>query len=281
MYGYIYKTTNIVNNKIYIGKHKSSTFDSNYLGSGKLINSAIIKYGRGSFKVEILCVCDSLSELNIKEKFYIYHFHSKYKYGTGYNILSGGDGGPTNIGTHMVHKDNITKFVSDSELETYLSDGYCLGAAVATKQQIRANCPHRIGESNPFYGKTHTTDTKHLIGEKSKQKNMYGDNNPAKRVEVRKKISDKAKSPTNYFKIHKFYYVNNGDIEYRLVEGSPIPEGFVKGRIKHCWIHDNNIEKLVIEKDYIKYINRGFQLGRLPDQHRQRGSLSDRSWTVR
>lgn len=45
MYGYIYITTNLTNNKKYIGKHASSKFDENYKGSGKRLWNAINKYG--------------------------------------------------------------------------------------------------------------------------------------------------------------------------------------------------------------------------------------------
>ena len=55
MYGYIYKTTNIVNGKIYIGQKKSKIFLSNkYLGSGKRLHEAIQKYGKDNFKVELI-----------------------------------------------------------------------------------------------------------------------------------------------------------------------------------------------------------------------------------
>lgn len=45
----IYQTTNILNNKIYIGMHKTSDLNDKYLGSGKLLNLAIQKYGRDNF----------------------------------------------------------------------------------------------------------------------------------------------------------------------------------------------------------------------------------------
>lgn len=52
MYGYIYKTTNLINNKIYIGQHKvkEEKIDNSYYGSGKLIIQAIKKYGKENFK---------------------------------------------------------------------------------------------------------------------------------------------------------------------------------------------------------------------------------------
>ena len=49
MIGYIYLTTNLVNNKKYIGQHRSSTFDPSYLGSGTLFVKALKKYGKKKF----------------------------------------------------------------------------------------------------------------------------------------------------------------------------------------------------------------------------------------
>lgn len=55
MYGYIYKTTNTINGKIYIGQKKSSEFlGVQYLGSGKILKSAINKYGVEAFIVEVI-----------------------------------------------------------------------------------------------------------------------------------------------------------------------------------------------------------------------------------
>jgi len=48
----IYKTTNKINGKIYIGK--DTTSNPQYLGSGKLIKRAILKYGVENFTKEIL-----------------------------------------------------------------------------------------------------------------------------------------------------------------------------------------------------------------------------------
>lgn len=71
MFGYVYKTTNMINKKVYIGKHRRSYFDKKYYGSGKLLKSAINKYGIENFKVEVLEQCSSNEELANKEIFYI------------------------------------------------------------------------------------------------------------------------------------------------------------------------------------------------------------------
>jgi hypothetical protein len=54
MYYLIYKITNLINNKIYIGKHITKDKNDDYMGSGKLITRAIEKYGLENFKKEII-----------------------------------------------------------------------------------------------------------------------------------------------------------------------------------------------------------------------------------
>lgn len=52
----VYKTTNNLNNKIYIGVHSSYLFQDDYLGSGKLLKKAIEKHGRQNFTFEVIKV---------------------------------------------------------------------------------------------------------------------------------------------------------------------------------------------------------------------------------
>ena len=54
MFGYIYETTNLINGKKYIGKHKSSKFDNKYYGSGVALNQDIEKYGKENFSIKII-----------------------------------------------------------------------------------------------------------------------------------------------------------------------------------------------------------------------------------
>jgi hypothetical protein len=64
----VYKTTNLLNNKIYIGVHKTENIYDNYLGSGLILKQALKLYGRENFKKEILFCFDNLVDAYAKEK---------------------------------------------------------------------------------------------------------------------------------------------------------------------------------------------------------------------
>ena len=68
MFYTVYKTTNLLNNKIYIGLHETEDLNDSYLGSGILLKQAIKKYGSNNFKKEILFVYDNKIEMINKEK---------------------------------------------------------------------------------------------------------------------------------------------------------------------------------------------------------------------
>jgi group I intron endonuclease len=97
----IYKTTNIINGKIYIGQDSHN--NPNYLGSGTVLHKAIEKYGYKNFVKEILEHCNSINELNEREVFWIAKFNSRDR-NIGYNIAYGGDAFWTNC-----HHTNETR----------------------------------------------------------------------------------------------------------------------------------------------------------------------------
>lgn len=93
---YIYKITNLINNKIYIGQTTSCVqkrFDEHNI-HGKYnkmpIDKALFKYGKENFKVEIIDdKAKDQDELNLKEQYYIALYNSCDKK-IGYNLLIGG-----------------------------------------------------------------------------------------------------------------------------------------------------------------------------------------------
>jgi len=93
MYYIIYKTTNIVNNKFYIGKHRQTDnpyeFDG-YYGSGVLLLNAIKKHGKLIFFIKSLYVFVNETECLLKEEELVSPHYGKPHC---YNIRSGGVGG--------------------------------------------------------------------------------------------------------------------------------------------------------------------------------------------
>jgi len=85
----IYKITNKINGKIYIGKDTKNK--NNYYGSGIVIKDAIKKYGKDNFIKEIIDECEDYNTLNEKEMKWIL-FYNSTDVNIGYNRSHGGDG---------------------------------------------------------------------------------------------------------------------------------------------------------------------------------------------
>jgi len=66
-YHFIYKTTNLLNGKYYVGMHSTCNLKDGYLGSGKKLRHSIRKYGKENFRLEILEFFDSRELLIEKE----------------------------------------------------------------------------------------------------------------------------------------------------------------------------------------------------------------------
>jgi len=67
-YHFIYKTTNMLNGKYYVGMHSTSNLKDGYLGSGKRLRYSIRKYGKENFQLEIIEWFDSREKLIEREK---------------------------------------------------------------------------------------------------------------------------------------------------------------------------------------------------------------------
>lgn len=67
-YHFIYKTTNLLNNKFYIGMHSTSNLKDGYIGSGTSLRHAVRKYGVNNFKLEIIEWCENREILIQREK---------------------------------------------------------------------------------------------------------------------------------------------------------------------------------------------------------------------
>ena len=91
MFFTVYKITNKLNGKIYIGKHQTNNLDDAYMGSGKLLSNAKKKYGLSNFEKKILFIFDNEEDMNLKETELVTKEFCLRE--DTYNICPGGKGG--------------------------------------------------------------------------------------------------------------------------------------------------------------------------------------------
>lgn len=155
MFYTIYKTTNTINNKIYIGKHITTNLDDDYLGSGKLLKKAIKKYGKEHFKKEILFVFDTEHEMNLKE---IELLTPEYcSLDTNYNIALGGQGGCIALYKENPNYQTIIDKLSATQTK----------ASAAISERVKQlHKERKVG----MYGKKHSEETKKRMSDANPRK---------------------------------------------------------------------------------------------------------------
>ena len=91
----IYKVTNLINNKVYIGQtiktleqRKNNHIKSANKENGFYFHKSLKKYGEENFKWQVICICPNIESLNEQEEYYITHYNSMNE---GYNLTSGGE----------------------------------------------------------------------------------------------------------------------------------------------------------------------------------------------
>jgi len=99
----IYKITNKINNKYYIGVHKTDKPMDSYMGSGIAIKRAVKKYGKSNFSKEILFTFKNEQEAYNKEKILVTEEIIKDK--NCYNMMPGGEGSWAKI--NELHKGKV------------------------------------------------------------------------------------------------------------------------------------------------------------------------------
>ena len=128
--GIIYKATNQINKKSYIGstirtlnERKSEHLTTSKYDKTKLFYSDILKYGKGKFKWEIVYQCDSEDDMIQKEKDFIIFY---YSYGeNGYNMTRGGRGKKSKgelfkIRTILILENNKKIVINNYRIESEL-----------------------------------------------------------------------------------------------------------------------------------------------------------------
>lgn len=123
MHYIIYKTTNLIDNKVYIGAHATKNINDGYMGSGKYLKRAIQKYGIEHFKKEVLFVFNNKSDMFAKEAELV---TEEFIATTNtYNLKPGGSGGnPGIIGAFAgkKHSKETKEKIRQAALKQVISD---------------------------------------------------------------------------------------------------------------------------------------------------------------
>ena len=166
MIGTIYKLTS-PSGKIYIGQttnlkdRKRCLYNTNKYYSGHKLDNAIKKYGIENFKYEILVQIEMEDKFLLREHLDVLEIQyiEKYNsYNNGYNMTLGGSGSKGCFQTEESRKkiSEKAKGRKGSMLGKHLTE--------EQKRKVSEFAKTRIGDKNPFFGKTHTTSSKNKIG---------------------------------------------------------------------------------------------------------------------
>lgn len=172
MFFRIYKTTNLVNGKIYIGQ---THYDrSTYFGSGVLLAEAIEKYGKENFVKEYIDEACSQEELDEKEIFWIKQLNSQNR-NLGYNIADGGWNcfTMTDETREKISKTLKGKYTGDKSFRKglVLSEEHKKAISFANTGKKRSDeVKRKISESHK--GKTLSEETKRKLSDFHKGKTL-------------------------------------------------------------------------------------------------------------
>ena len=207
----IYKTTNNISGKIYIGKHQTKNINDDYVGSGLHLKRSIQKHGIENFTKVIIHDFDNDSEMTRKEIELVTEEFCNRK--DTYNICLGGQGGFSYINSKGLNVD-VTQ---QRENNPSFSKNASLAGAKA-KQELFKNNPEwshnyrkKLSESakgqQNFKGKTHTEETKKRMRNSHKNKHDGSKNSQ-----------------------YGTMWITNGTENKKIKRIDSIPVGWYKGR---------------------------------------------------
>ncbi len=118
LFGYIYKISNTVNDKVYIGltTRDPHTRFSEHCVADSLIGRAIRKHGVGSFRVEVIDEATNKIDLCQKERYWIREYDS---FKNGYNNTNGGEGVDQVVYIENKYTDLQIRFLEQCDKERH------------------------------------------------------------------------------------------------------------------------------------------------------------------
>lgn len=176
MFYLIYKITNLLNNKIYIGQHITKNKDDDYMGSGIQLKKDIQMFGLQHFKKEILLECQNRQELNKMQRLLVDEDFVLRQ--DTYNLKIGGLGGWQFINKYHLNnnaeqykkgnKKHLQMLKNDLQYAEMFWKRVRQGLQKINKEQIKQKMrqvwKHK---KHPWIGRKHSEQTKKKIGQKN------------------------------------------------------------------------------------------------------------------
>jgi hypothetical protein len=203
----VYKTVNKVNGKFYLGVHKTSDPNDEYLGSGTYIERAVPKYGRENFRKDILFLYDTQEEAWVKENELV-ELHRKDP--LCMNLRKGGSGGFDYInatGLSQIGRPKGIQTIQDLAKKnpekwhsTWSAAGKKGSQHPVAMAAIRAVGPRQ------FLGRKHKSSSKQLMSQKAKDR------------------------ITHFNPMAGMFWITDGTLNKPVRTVEDIPDGWIRGR---------------------------------------------------
>lgn len=218
MYYTVYKITNTINNKIYVGIHRTYELDDGYMGSGIHLKRSQKKYGIENFTKEIIHIFYNPDDMYAMESEIVNEEFVADVY--NYNLITGGKSGfPLNLEhtqNGRISADSILKEKYGNDFRTIISK---MGvdariALLRENPEYYREMFYKRGEQHAFYGKKHTDETKDKMSKSHKER---------------------LKDPTNNSQYGTMWIYNAElKINKKINKHDDIPDGWKRGRkVKH------------------------------------------------
>ena len=239
----IYKITNTVNNKIYIGAHSTKNVNDTYMGSGHALSRVKNKYGLEKFTKQILHIFDNEQDMWSKELEIVNEEFCKRK--DTYNVRTGGIGGWNHWNGSDAHKEaskrggrtsvkKLNEFIAEQKANNtqWWQNWYAKVCETNKELTIRAQSPAaQKKRKNTFKQIGHSQGTKN---------SQYG------RIWISNVLTKEIK---------------------RITINDTMPDGWVRGKkghvIKECWVNNGVKEHFIDLSKKQEYLDKGFSSGRL------------------
>lgn len=241
MCGYIYKITNTITNKIYIGQRKSQELDESYWGSGRLIKQSIKKYGLDAHNRELIEFCETIDILNEREKYWIKYYNCLTP--NGYNIAVGGNQCPVHK-LSDAEKQQRSKQLSERNKKNWQNPEY--------REKMLKIC-HENGHKTH-----HTEERKQWLREHP----LFAGKKHSEEAKLKMSLAKyKNPSPNQWTSEHnpskgKHWYTNGVD----EVLSESCPDGYTNGMLKRKWCNNGLIQIQIKENEVCPD---GFKFGML------------------